>query len=128
MKAVRENRRINLSDLPEKVNGLTIPREFSICVNYTTDESPERVGKAIAIDHLIIPLIVSALNGEKFILPGTAGTVSRGTLNTTAMGDGEGKPTRVIDAGKVKLYVGIGWIDERDATQADADSFPVVVE
>lgn len=61
------------------------------------------------------------------LVPGKAGTVSADQLSTFAMGDGTGKECRVVYAGSVKLYVGIGWIVERKATQEDCDLFPMVV-
>ena len=64
----------------------------------------------------------------KTIQPGNAGTVSRANLSNSQMGDGAGKPTQVILDGSLKLYVGIGWIDQRPARQFDADFYPVVTD
>jgi hypothetical protein len=62
------------------------------------------------------------------IQPGKAGTVTREELTNIQMGDGADKPTQVILDGTLKLYVGIGWIDQRPARQFDADFYPVVIE
>jgi len=62
------------------------------------------------------------------IVPGRAGTVKLGDLHTLMMGDGEGKPHKIVHNGMVKQYVGIGWVAEREATQEDADLYPVAVE
>lgn len=59
---------------------------------------------------------------------GAAGHVLRRDLTNLVMGDGAGKPCRVIDNGVIRLYVGIGWIDERDAKPGDEDRYPVVAE
>ena len=61
------------------------------------------------------------------IQPGTAGTVDSKTLSSFTMGDGSGKPTTIIKDGTLFRYVGIGWVEIRKATQADADQYPVVV-
>lgn len=53
MKAERDNRRILVSDLPDEIESLEIK------INYTGDGN---VGKAIPLDHIIIPRIVEALN------------------------------------------------------------------
>lgn len=65
---------------------------------------------------------------KKTITPGSAGTVESRELSTRRMGcGGEGKPERVILDGRIMFYVGIGWVDERPATQEDAEAFPVVI-
>lgn len=61
------------------------------------------------------------------IVEGKAGTVDATDLHSLRMGDGTGKPTRVIKDGVVMMYVGIGWIDERKAVPSDANLYPVVV-
>jgi hypothetical protein len=61
------------------------------------------------------------------IVAGKAGTVDAADLHSLRMGDGEGKPTRVIDGDKVKMYVGFGWVELRTADQLDSDIYPVVV-
>jgi hypothetical protein len=60
------------------------------------------------------------------ILPGEGGTVEACTLSTFLMGDGADRQTVVIKDGRVMRYVGIGWVEERQAVQADADTMPVV--
>lgn len=71
--------------------------------------------------------ILELVGEEEELHPGAAGTVRREELSTFAMGDGTGKECRVVYAGSVKMYVGIGWIVERKATQEDCDLFPMVV-
>lgn len=60
------------------------------------------------------------------IRPGKAGTVASREVSVFNMGDGTGKPCRIIKEGMVWNYVGIGWIEGRIATQADADTIPVI--
>lgn len=52
-------------------------------------------------------------------------------LSSLRMGsdpESRGLPTHVIDGGIVKHYVGIGWVEERPATEGDYYSIPEVVE
>jgi hypothetical protein len=58
MKAIRDNRTIHLSELP------TNTADFSICINYrrSENEGPGVLDMAITLDHIILPLIVKALN------------------------------------------------------------------
>ena len=64
MKAVREGRTIRITGLPATVEGLSIPSELSIYVNYTDEGDAGALRKAIALDELIIPKIVKALGGR----------------------------------------------------------------
>ncbi len=58
MTATRDNRTIHLSDLPTKIEN------FSITINYcrSENEGPAVLDMAITLDHVILPLIVKALN------------------------------------------------------------------
>jgi len=62
------------------------------------------------------------------IVPGKAGTVAAEELTVFQMGDGEGKPIQAINPeGTLILYVGIGWVEQRPAIQADADNYPLII-
>ena len=37
-----------------------------------------------------------------------------------------GQPRKVIDNGQVFQYVGIGWVNEGEATEADYEKYPVL--
>lgn len=52
-------------------------------------------------------------------------TVQASECSTLRMGS---KPGTVIYKGTVMEYVGIGWIALRDATEADYDLYPCVVD
>lgn len=54
-------------------------------------------------------------------------TIERRKLNPALMGC-KTSPGKVIDGGHVYQYVGIGWVDEGEATEADRKKYPVVVE
>lgn len=56
-------------------------------------------------------------------------TVKRERLQTIPMVEG-GEKTHpiVIDDGKVKEWVGFGWITTGPATDEDRDKFPVVID
>lgn len=66
-------------------------------------------------------IVSRALAKERQIKPGKAGVIEAADVSTWEEGDG------VIVDGRLMSYVGIGWVDERKATQADADLYPVVV-
>jgi hypothetical protein len=55
-------------------------------------------------------------------------TVKARDCSTIAMCDGRGESTHpvVIDDGRRMRYVGIGWVDEGPATDADKRQFPAV--
>jgi hypothetical protein len=54
-------------------------------------------------------------------------TVARSRLSTPAMiAGGELKYTKVIMNGVLKEWVGIGWIELRQATPADIKKYPTV--
>ncbi len=55
------------------------------------------------------------------------GTIDSYLLHTSRMGDGSGKPDKVILNGMLIAYVGIGWIDLHEATEEDKLAYPVVV-
>ena len=56
-------------------------------------------------------------------------TVDRGKLSNLRMVAGNEKKYRIVVCdGKVKEWVGFGWIDLRDATVEDEDKYPVAVE
>ena len=57
-----------------------------------------------------------------------AGTIAAYLLETARMGDGAGKPDKVIVDGVLMAYVGIGWIRLREATDADYQTYPVAVD
>lgn len=52
-------------------------------------------------------------------------TIKRSELSPLKMGDGKGKPCKVIDKGILHEYVGIGWIS---LGPSDNPKYPVVVE
>lgn len=60
MKAIREGRTIHLSNVESEH-----APQFSICVMYTKAEGPAVLDKAIALDNIIMPLILRALNTEE---------------------------------------------------------------
>ena len=63
MKCERQNRRLVISDLPPTTEGLKIPSRVTIDVRYTDD--PEEgcpLDKALALDGVILPAILAALN------------------------------------------------------------------
>lgn len=54
-------------------------------------------------------------------------TYPRRRTNPAFMGcGGKGKPECVIDDGHVFRYVGIGWVDEGEATEEDKKKYPEV--
>ena len=55
-------------------------------------------------------------------------TIKRSQLSGLRMGDGEGKPCKVILDGQVMNYVGIGWVDEGVASAKDKKEYPTVVD
>lgn len=56
-------------------------------------------------------------------------TVKRAHLSPLHMAAGaERKHPRVIDGGHVKEWVGIGWIEVREATKADLAAYPHVID
>ena len=57
MKIKRESRVLWLSELPDKVEGITTPEAFEIEVHYTGDGSNR---KAIALDNLVLPVLTAA--------------------------------------------------------------------
>lgn len=65
---------------------------------------------------------------KPYITPGKAGTVELSDLASIKMTTGGEKTiTRAIVDGNLVCWVGIGWVTEREATQADADAYPVAV-
>lgn len=53
-------------------------------------------------------------------------TVDTNSLSVARMGcGGKGKPEKVIQHGKVRHYVGTGWVGETDATYEDYQRLPV---
>lgn len=58
----------------------------------------------------------------------TVDTIEVRLLHTAYMGDGAGKPTKVITDGVLMAYVGIGWIRLRNATEEDYQNYPVAVD
>lgn len=46
--------------------------------------------------------------------------------NLRMVAGNENKVCQVIDNGRVKTWVGIGWIDEREATEEDVATLPKV--
>ena len=68
MKAVGApgERRIRLTDLPVKADVISgLPEELEISVRYTDDDPSSVLMKAILLDTVVIPAIVSALNNHK---------------------------------------------------------------
>lgn len=53
-------------------------------------------------------------------------TYPRWKTHTAVMGNGNDKPSRVIDGDKLMEYVGIGWIEIRQATIADKKRYPTL--
>jgi hypothetical protein len=61
------------------------------------------------------------------ITPGRGGTLSfRDVSKYDMIAGNERNFTTVIVRGEIKDWVGFGWITIRDATQEDADRYPVV--
>jgi hypothetical protein len=56
-------------------------------------------------------------------------TVKRAKLTSMAMSGGnENSIKKVIMAGTLKEWVGIGWVDLREATESDKSKYPKVVD
>lgn len=53
-------------------------------------------------------------------------TIAAHRLNAISMSVNTKLPNRVIDEGHIKQYVGIGWIDEGEATKEDRKLYPIV--
>lgn len=61
--------------------------------------------------------------------PRPGSTVPRTACTNTAMAAGnEGKVLRIIDAGDVKCWVGIGWVTEGRAEPEDYRRYPVLAQ
>ena len=53
-------------------------------------------------------------------------TIEARELNLVAMSVHEDLPNRVIDHGCIRHYVGIGWVNEGEATKEDYKKYPTV--
>jgi hypothetical protein len=58
----REGRTLHFTGLP--VEGQSRLTEVSVSLRYVEGEDGDRLGRAITLDNVIIPLIVKALGGE----------------------------------------------------------------
>jgi len=61
-------------------------------------------------------------------LPPKQAVTAKELNNLRMVAGNESKYDRVVLDGKVMAWVGIGWIEERDAFPDDYDNYPVVVE
>lgn len=62
MKATREGRRLTFTEIPTRPDGIEVMPKLTVAINYTPgDEEEGPLDKALALDGVILPAIVAAL-------------------------------------------------------------------